>query len=53
MIKEYFFPTIIYIKDLPNANELNTYLEKHIIDWSNQDKGVSKTNVNAGIHKPI
>ena len=46
MIKEYFFPTIIYIKDLPNANELNTYLEKHIIDWSNQDKGVSKTNVN-------
>ena len=46
MIKEYFFPTIIYIKDLPNANELNLYLEKHIIDWSNQDKGVSKTNVN-------
>ena len=46
MIKEYFFPTIIYIKDLPNANELNQYLEKHILDWSNQDKGVSKTNVN-------
>ena len=46
MIKEYFFPTIIYIKDLPNANELNPYLEKQIIQWSNQDKGVSKTNVN-------
>ena len=46
MIKEYFFPTIIYIKDLPNVNELNQYLEKHILDWSNQDKGVSKTNVN-------
>ena len=46
MIKEYFFPTIIYIKDLPNAIELNAYLEKHIIEWSNQDKGVSKTNVN-------
>ena len=46
MIKEYFFPTIIYVKDLPNANELNTYLEKHIIEWSNQDKGVEKTNVN-------
>ncbi len=46
MIKEYFFPTIIYIKDLPNANELNTYLEKHIIQWSNQDKGVIKTNRN-------
>ena len=37
MIKEYFFPTIIYIKDLANANELNPYLEKQIIQWSNQD----------------
>ena len=46
MIKEYYFPTIIYIKDLPNANELNSYLEKHIVEWSNQDKGVEKTNVN-------
>ena len=45
MIKEYFFPTIIYVKDLPNANELNSYLEKHIVEWSNQDKGVLKTNV--------
>ena len=25
MIKEYFFPTIIYIKDLPNPNELINY----------------------------
>ena len=46
MIKEYFFPTIIYVKDLPNANELNPYLEKHVVEWSRQDKGVSKTNVN-------
>ena len=46
MIKEYLFPTIIYVKDLPNANELNSYLEKHIIQWSKQDKGVSKTNMN-------
>ena len=46
MIKEYYFPTIIYIKDLPNPEQLNSYLEKHIIEWSNQDKGVSKTNVN-------
>ena len=45
MIKEYYFPTIVYVKDLPNANELNPYLEKHIVKWSNQDKGVSKTNV--------
>ena len=46
MIKEYYFPTIIYIKDVPNANELNSYLEKHIVEWSKKDSGVSKTNVN-------
>ena len=46
MMKEHLFPTIIYVKDLSNANELNPYLEKHIIEWSNRDKGVSKTNVN-------
>ena len=51
MIKEYFFPTIIYVKDLPNANELNPYLEKHIVEWSRQDKGVHKTNVK-GWHSP-
>ena len=49
MIKEYFFPTIIYVKDLPNPEKLNSYLEKHIVEWSRQDKGVSKTNVN-GLH---
>tara|TARA_R100001224_G_scaffold21307_1_gene10609 strand:+ start:97 stop:675 length:579 start_codon:yes stop_codon:yes gene_type:complete len=46
MIKEYFFPTIIYAKDLENANVLNTYLEHQIINWSKEDKGVNKTNVN-------
>ena len=46
MIKEYFFPTIIYVKDLPNPEKLNSYLEKHIVEWSKKDKGVSKTNVN-------
>ena len=45
--KEYFFPTIIYYKDLPNPEGLNSYLEKHILEWSKQDKGVKKTNINA------
>ena len=31
MITEYHFPTIIYIKDLPNAFQLNQYLEQKII----------------------
>ena len=46
MITEYHFPTPIYIKDLPNADELNRYLEQRIIQWSQADKGVQKTNVN-------
>jgi uncharacterized protein (TIGR02466 family) len=46
MIKEYFFPTIVYAKDLENAKQLNKYLEEHIINWSKQDKGLDKTNVN-------
>ena len=47
MITEYHFPTPIYIKDLPNAVQLNQYLEQQIIKWSQTDnKGVKKTNVN-------
>ena len=41
---EYFFPTLIYIKKLPNAEKLNQYLEPRIIKWSQQNKGVAKTN---------
>ena len=44
MITEYHFPTMIYIKDLPNALQLNQYLEQKIIQWSQQDKGEQKTN---------
>ena len=47
MITEYHFPTPIYIKDLPNAVELNRYLEQQIIKWSQTDpKGHKRTNVN-------
>ena len=44
MITEYHFPTIIYIKEIPNALQLNQYLEQKIIQWSQQDKGEQKTN---------
>ena len=44
MITEHHFPTIIYIKDIPNALQLNQYLEQKIIQWSQQNKGVAKTN---------
>ena len=44
MIIEYHFPTIVYIKNIPNPDKLNKYLEDHIMRWVQNDKGVSKTN---------
>ena len=47
MITEYHFPTQIYIKDLPNAVQLNQYLEQQILKWKQNDpKGKPRTNVN-------
>ena len=44
MIKEGFFPTFIYAQDF----KLDTnQLAKNIIQWSKEDKGVTKTNVNS------
>ena len=41
MIIEKFFPTFVYAKDV----ELdNNKLTQDIVNWSNQDKGVEKTN---------
>ena len=45
MITEYHFPTQIYIKDLPNAVQLNQHIGSLIMKWSQADKGVRKTNV--------
>ena len=42
MIKEGYFPTIIYGKDVNLDNRL---FEKEVIDWSHREKGVTKTNV--------
>ena len=44
MNRELFFPTAIYIAELQDLN-LNPELEKNIIDWSNRDKGLSRTNI--------
>ena len=43
MIKEQFFPTTIYGKDVELDNRL---FEKEIINWSKRDPGVKKTNRN-------
>ena len=42
MIKEQFFPTILYAKDIKLDN---SFLEKEIIKWSERDEGVIKSNV--------
>ena len=44
MNTEYHFPTPIYIKDLSNAAKINPYLEEKIIQWSKQNRGISRTN---------
>jgi uncharacterized protein (TIGR02466 family) len=41
MIREEFFPTSVYGKDIKLDNDR---LAQHIINWSNQDQGVQKTN---------
>jgi uncharacterized protein (TIGR02466 family) len=43
MIKEQFFPTIIYGHDTKLDNN---FLANEIVNWSKQNKGVQKTNVN-------
>jgi uncharacterized protein (TIGR02466 family) len=43
MIKEGFFPTIIYAEDFKlDINQM----AQNIIQWSNQNQGIKKTNVN-------
>ena len=49
MIKEEFFPTTIYGKDIQLDNET---LSNHIVNWSQQDPGVKKTNMNGWHSKP-
>ena len=43
MIKEGFFPTLIYAEDF---NLDTNQMAQNIIQWSKEDKGVQKTNVN-------
>ena len=44
MHRDLLFPTPIYILDIKDPN-LNVQLEKDILNWMNQDKGVVRTNV--------
>ena len=39
-----FFPTPVYWYDLPNANQFNENLLKHIEEWKEKDKGIKNTN---------
>jgi len=44
MFRELHFPTPIYIADIKHPT-LNQELERDIISWSKQDKGIVRTNV--------
>ena len=44
MIREQHFTTPIYILDIKDKN-LNAQLEKDVISWMNQDKGIKRTNI--------
>jgi uncharacterized protein (TIGR02466 family) len=45
MNRELYFATPVYVKDV-GTPELNNKLEQDIIAWSNQDKGLVRTNMN-------
>ena len=44
MFRELHFPTPVYIADIKHPT-LNQELERDIVDWSRQDKGITRTNV--------
>ena len=44
MHRDLHFPTPIYIADIEHPT-LNQELEKDIVAWSKQDKGITRTNV--------
>ena len=44
MFRELHFPTPIYIADIKHPT-LNQELERDIINWSNENKGVVRTNI--------
>ena len=50
MIKEQFFPTTIYGKDVKLDNQL---FANEIVEWSKRDPGVQKTNVKRHFHYRI
>ena len=43
LLKDSFFPTYVYGKDL---NLDNNIMAHNVIEWSKKDEGVKKTNVN-------
>ena len=43
MIKEQFFPTTVYAKDVALDNDLFT---REVVRWSNADRGIQRTNMN-------
>jgi uncharacterized protein (TIGR02466 family) len=46
LTREYFFPTMIYYRDLPEAVALNAEIKPHIYRWREEDEeGIVRSNV--------
>ena len=43
-MRDLYFPTPVYVFQ-HNDPLLNVQLEKDIVDWSNKDKGITRTNI--------
>ena len=52
MHRELHFPTPIYIADIDHPT-LNQELERDIVTWSKQDKGILELMFKVGIQRPI
>lgn len=46
LVREAFFPTLIYYQDLPDAEALNAHIKHHVYKWREEDEaGIVRSNV--------
>ena len=53
LVREFFYPTQIYIKDLPNFEILNKKLLDNILKWKDRDESGVKRSNSIGWHSDV
>jgi hypothetical protein len=53
LVREFFYPTQIYIKDLPNFEILNKKLLDNILKWKDRDESGVKRSNSIGWHSGV